>query len=64
VLRDPIYVRDGNVYTSAGVTAGIDLALALVEEDPGAEVAMPDGNGLLGFDPSERAGRGAERPAR
>lgn len=39
VLPDSIYVRDGNVYTSAGVTAGIDLALALVEEDLGLEVA-------------------------
>lgn len=33
---NPIFVRDGNVYTSAGVTAGMDLALALVEEDHGA----------------------------
>ena len=30
---DPIYVRDGRLWTSAGVTAGIDLALAMVEED-------------------------------
>lgn len=37
---DPIFVRDGNVWTSAGVTAGIDLALALVECDHGAEVAQ------------------------
>ena len=37
---EPIYVRDGNVYTSAGVTAGMDLALALVEEDLGGEVAL------------------------
>jgi transcriptional regulator GlxA family with amidase domain len=37
---DPIYVRDGNCYTSAGVTAGIDLALALVEEDLGRAVAL------------------------
>ncbi|WAC92626.1 GlxA family transcriptional regulator [Mycobacterium sp. Aquia_213] len=37
---DPIYIRSGNVYTSAGVTAGMDLALALVEEDRGHEVAM------------------------
>jgi transcriptional regulator GlxA family with amidase domain len=37
---EPIYVRDGNVYTSAGVTAGMDLALALVEEDLGADVAL------------------------
>jgi transcriptional regulator GlxA family with amidase domain len=36
----PIFVRDGNVYTSAGVTAGIDLALALVEEDLGPQVAL------------------------
>ena len=39
VERDPIYVRDGRVWTSAGVTAGIDLALALVEADLGREVA-------------------------
>jgi transcriptional regulator GlxA family with amidase domain len=37
---DPIYVRDGNVWTSAGVTAGIDLALAMVEADHGADVAQ------------------------
>jgi transcriptional regulator GlxA family with amidase domain len=37
---DPIYVRDENVYTSAGVTAGIDLALALVEEDLGGSLAL------------------------
>jgi transcriptional regulator GlxA family with amidase domain len=37
---DPIYVRDGNVYTSAGVTAGMDLALALVHEDLGRDVAL------------------------
>jgi len=37
---DPIYVRDGNVYTSAGVTAGMDLALALVEDDLGRDVAL------------------------
>lgn len=42
VKVDPaaIYVRDGKCYTSAGVTAGIDLALALVEEDLGASVAL------------------------
>jgi transcriptional regulator GlxA family with amidase domain len=38
--RDPIFIKDGNCYTSAGVTAGIDLALALVEEDLGREVAL------------------------
>lgn len=37
---DAIFVRDGNVWTSAGSTAGIDLALALVEEDLGWETAM------------------------
>ena len=37
---DPIYVRDGNVYTSAGVTAGMDMSLALVEEDFGSAVAL------------------------
>jgi transcriptional regulator GlxA family with amidase domain len=37
---DPIYIRDGNTYTTAGVTAGMDLALALVEEDIGAPVAL------------------------
>ena len=36
----PIYVRDGNCYTSAGVTAGIDLTLALVEEDLGRRIAL------------------------
>lgn len=37
---NPIYVRDGNCYTSAGVTAGIDLSLALVEEDLGRALAL------------------------
>ena len=37
---DPIYLRDGDVWTSAGVTAGIDLALALVEEDLGTDVSQ------------------------
>ena len=37
---DPIFVRDKNVYTSAGVTAGMDLALALVEEDHGSRLAL------------------------
>lgn len=37
---DPIYVKDGNCYTSAGVTAGIDMTLALVEEDFGSELAL------------------------
>src|SRR4051812_42529662 len=46
---DPIYVRDGNVYTSAGVTAGMDLALALVEEDMGAATAMEVARRLVLF---------------
>jgi transcriptional regulator GlxA family with amidase domain len=40
VEPDPIFVRDGRVWTSAGVTAGIDLALALVEEDLGRSIAL------------------------
>ncbi|MBV9221919.1 MAG: helix-turn-helix domain-containing protein [Methylobacteriaceae bacterium] len=40
VEPDPIFVRDGPVWTSAGVTAGIDLALALVEEDLGRSMAL------------------------
>ncbi|HXG01789.1 MAG TPA: helix-turn-helix domain-containing protein, partial [Candidatus Binatia bacterium] len=40
VRRDPIYVRDGPVYTSAGATAGLDLVLALVEEDLGRRLAL------------------------
>ena len=36
---DRIFVREGEVWTSAGITAGIDLALALIEDDAGAEVA-------------------------
>jgi transcriptional regulator GlxA family with amidase domain len=36
----PIYIRDGDVWTSAGVTAGIDLALALVEQDLGRSTAL------------------------
>ncbi|MBR0642717.1 GlxA family transcriptional regulator [Plastoroseomonas hellenica] len=37
---DRIYLNDGKVWTSAGVTAGIDLALALIEDDFGFDVAM------------------------
>ena len=40
VEDDRIFVRDGNVWTSAGVSTGIDLALAMVEEDHGAELAL------------------------
>jgi transcriptional regulator GlxA family with amidase domain len=37
---DPIFVRDGRIWSSAGVTAGMDLALALVEQDHGRDVAL------------------------
>jgi transcriptional regulator GlxA family with amidase domain len=37
---EPIFIRDGNIYTSAGVLAGMDLALALVEEDLGSQIAL------------------------
>ena len=40
VAPDAIFTREGNIYTSAGVTAGIDLALAVVEEDLGPVVAL------------------------
>ena len=46
---DPIFVRDGNVYTSAGVTAGMDLALALLEEDQGRRVALEVARALVLF---------------
>jgi transcriptional regulator GlxA family with amidase domain len=49
VDSDPIYLRSGNVYTSAGVTAGMDLALALVEEDCGHQVAMSIARELVLF---------------
>ena len=49
VRPDPIFVRDGNVYTSAGVTAGIDLALALVEEDLGRRAALDVARSLVLF---------------
>jgi transcriptional regulator GlxA family with amidase domain len=46
---EPIFVRDGTVATSAGVTAGIDLALALVEEDLGREAALVVARHLVVF---------------
>ena len=49
VEPDRIYVRDGRTWTSAGVTAGIDLALALVEADHGAEVAHQIATHLVVF---------------
>jgi transcriptional regulator GlxA family with amidase domain len=49
VEADPIFVRDGPVWTSAGVTAGIDMALALVEEDLGRSVALAVARYLVVF---------------
>jgi transcriptional regulator GlxA family with amidase domain len=49
VEDDPIFVRDGPVWTSAGVTAGIDLALALVEDDHGPAVAREIAKQLVVF---------------
>ncbi len=46
---DPIYLRDGKYWTSAGVTAGIDLALALVQSDLGVEVAQTVARHLVMF---------------
>jgi transcriptional regulator GlxA family with amidase domain len=40
VERDPIYVRDGAIYTGVGASAGLDLALALVEADVGRRIAL------------------------
>jgi transcriptional regulator GlxA family with amidase domain len=49
VEADPIFVRDDPVWTSAGVTAGIDLALALVEEDLGRTMALAVARYLVVF---------------
>ncbi|WP_032789844.1 GlxA family transcriptional regulator [Streptomyces sp. NRRL_ISP-5395] len=46
---EPIFVRDGRLATSAGVTAGIDLALALVEEDHGRDLALTIARHLVVF---------------
>src|SRR5580698_6335865 len=46
---DPIYIRDGKFWTSAGVTAGIDLALALVADDVGVDVAQTVARWLVMF---------------
>jgi transcriptional regulator GlxA family with amidase domain len=54
VEPDAIYVRDGTTYTSAGVTAGIDLALALVEEDHGPELSREVARALVVY--LQRAG--------
>jgi transcriptional regulator GlxA family with amidase domain len=46
---DPIYIRDGKYWSSAGVTAGIDLALTLVESDLGTDVAQTVARWLVMF---------------
>ncbi len=46
---DAIYVKDGKLFTSAGVTAGMDLALAMVEEDHGRELALQVARQLVMF---------------
>ncbi|HEY5397880.1 MAG TPA: helix-turn-helix domain-containing protein, partial [Trebonia sp.] len=46
---DPIYIKDGALATSAGVTAGIDLALALVEDDLGRDAALAVARQLVVF---------------
>jgi transcriptional regulator GlxA family with amidase domain len=49
IVDEGIFVRDGRIWTSAGVTAGIDLTLALVERDHGHEVAMTVAKRLVLF---------------
>lgn len=49
VDTNPIFVRDGAVWTSAGVTAGIDLSLALVEDDLGHTIALEVARRLVVF---------------
>lgn len=49
VKRGPIFVNDGHIWTSAGVTAGIDLALAMVEQDLGQAVALEIARNLVMF---------------
>jgi transcriptional regulator GlxA family with amidase domain len=49
VSQDDIFLRDGRIWTSAGITAGIDLMLALVEEDHGRETAMTVAKNLVLF---------------
>jgi len=45
----PIWVKDGNVYTSAGISSGIDLALSLVSEDLGNDFAWDIAKNLVLF---------------
>ena len=70
---DRIFVRDGDVWTSAGITAGIDLALAMIAEDFGDEIAQKTAQAARALSPPQRrpvaillaAGiEGADRPVR
>ena len=45
----PLYVKDGNVYTAAGVTSGLDLALAFIEDDNGADMARGVARALVTY---------------
>jgi transcriptional regulator GlxA family with amidase domain len=58
VVDDGIFVKAGNVWTSAGLTAGVDLSLALVEEDHGQRVAMAVAKRLVLF--LRRSGKQAQ----
>jgi transcriptional regulator GlxA family with amidase domain len=49
VEKDPIFVKDDKFYTGAGVTAGMDLALALIEEDLGSNIALKVAQDLVVF---------------
>lgn len=49
VERNPIFIKDGSIYTTAGVSAGIDLALSFVEEDHGYAAAMTVARELVLF---------------
>jgi len=62
VEPDAIFVRDGDVYTSAGVSAGIDLALALVEDDHGSDLVRDVARSLVVY--LKRAGGQSQFSAR
>ena len=47
VEKDPLYIKDGNVWTSAGITAGMDMALAIVAEDLGRAAALAMARSLV-----------------
>ncbi|PRC94712.1 GlxA family transcriptional regulator [Solimicrobium silvestre] len=49
VLDDAIYIKDGSIYSSAGVTSGIDLCLSLIEEDLGRKAALSVAKSLVVF---------------